>query len=82
MPIKYLPNSKNLMMSQILTKFADYYVVPVCFVSALLFFIKNADPYADEEEMADALDEHIRRNYYAYATLQTIFYVWIYFLIF
>ncbi len=67
-------------MTQLIHKFADYYVVPVCLIIALLFFIKNADPYADEEEMADVLDVHIRENYYAYATLQTIAYLWIYFL--
>lgn len=64
-------------MLQLVDKISNYYVVPVCFITAMLFFIK----YSDESQMADALDEHIRENYYAYATLQTIAYLWVYFLI-
>jgi cytochrome b subunit of formate dehydrogenase len=70
-------------MTKAIEKIVSIYIFPVVFISIFLFFIK----YYDEDLMSDedvekTMESHVESNFYLYISLQTVFYAWVYFLIF
>ncbi len=70
-------------MAEAVDKVVSMYIFPVVFIGVFLFFIR----YYDEEIMSDedvekTMEAHVESNLYLYISLQTVFYLWLYFLIF
>ena len=70
-------------MTEKLEKIVSIYIYPVVLIGVFLFFIK----YYDEDLMSDedvekTMEAHVESNLYLYVFLQTISYLWVYFLIF
>jgi len=70
-------------MSEAVEKVASMYIFPVVFVGVFLFFINHYDEdMMSEEDVEKTMEAHVESNFYLYVFLQTIFYLWVYFLIF
>ena len=70
-------------LSEFAEKLISIYIFPMVFVGVFLFFLKHYDEdIMSDEDVEDTIEAHVDSNIYIYVCLQTIFYLWIYFLIF
>lgn len=70
-------------ISEIAEKIITVYIFPMVFVGVFLFFIKYYDEdLMSDEDVENTIEAHVESNIYLYVSLQTIFYLWVYFLIF
>ncbi len=74
---------KQKMMSEAVEKLVSIYIFPVVFIGVFLFFIKYYDEdLMSDEDVENTMEAHVESNLYLYISLQTVFYLWVYFLIF
>lgn len=70
-------------MSEALEKVVSMYIFPAVFVGVFLFFINHYDEdMMSEEDVEKTVEAHVESNLYLYVFLQSVFYLWVYFLIF
>jgi cytochrome b subunit of formate dehydrogenase len=70
-------------MSEKFEKIVSMYIFPVVFIGVFLFFIKYYDEdLMSEEDVEKTMEAHVESNLYLYIFLQSIAYLWVYFLIF
>ncbi len=70
-------------MASAIEKIVSLYIFPVVFISIFLFFVKHYDEdLMSDEDVEKTMETHIEANLYLYIFLQTLFYTWVYFLIF
>jgi cytochrome b subunit of formate dehydrogenase len=70
-------------MSEKFEKIVSMYIFPVVFIGIFLFFIKYYDEdLMSEEDVEKTMEAHVESNLYLYIFLQSIAYLWVYFLIF
>ncbi len=70
-------------MASAIEKIVSLYIFPVVFISIFLFFVKHYDEdLMSDEDVEKTMETHIEANLYFYIFLQTLFYTWVYFLIF
>lgn len=70
-------------MSEKFEKIVSMYIFPVVFIGIFLFFIKYYDEdLMSEEDVEKTMEAHVESNLYLYVFLQSIAYLWVYFLIF
>jgi hypothetical protein len=70
-------------IQQFAEKFITLYIFPVVFIGVFIFFIRYYDEdLMSDEDVENTIEAHVDSNIYLYVGLQTIFYLWIFFLIF
>lgn len=70
-------------MSEKFEKIVSMYIFPVVFIGIFLFFIKYYDEdLMSEEDVEKTMEAHVESNLYLYVFLQSVAYLWVYFLIF
>lgn len=70
-------------MAEKFEKIVSMYIFPVVFIGIFLFFIKHYDEdLMSEEDVEKTMEAHVESNLYLYVFLQSIAYLWVYFLIF
>jgi len=69
-------------MMNFLSLLLSIYLFPVAVIMALYLSSFQQDDAYDEEAVSEFLEEHLDENIFAYVTVQTIFYAWIYVMVF